>query len=268
MHHLIERLIHYGLPFVFANVLTEQLGLPVPAIPTLVVAGALAAQGRMSAAAILAVAVLGSVIADSTWYLLGRRHGNRVLKTVCRISLSPDSCVRQTETIFERWGAPSLLLAKFIPGFSTVAPPLAGATKVAFAPFLLLDAGGALLWAGTGVLAGWIFHPTIDRIAEFLESLGAWALAVLAAALLLFVAAKWWQRRRFFKALRMARISVEELHRLMDQGEAPVVVDVRNSGARSRDPRSIPGAILIDAAAIDERIRKIPPEREIILYCT
>ena len=268
MHALIEQLARHGLPLVFANVLLEQLGLPVPAIPTLVAAGALSAGGRLSTMALLALAVGASLIADSLWYVLGRRHGYRILKTVCGISLSPDSCVRQTESLFERHGVGSLLYAKFIPGFSTVAPPLAGALRVGFLRFALFDAGGALVWAGSGVAAGIVFHRAIDRVAELLEGLGFWALVIAALLLAAFVGWKWWQRRRFYRFLRMARISVAELRSLIDAGRAPVIVDVRNRAAVQGDPRRIPGAVRLVLEEIDSSIAQLPLDREIVLYCT
>ena len=268
MHALIEALARYGLPLVFANVLLEQLGLPVPAIPTLVAAGALSAGGRLSTAALLALAIGASLIADSLWYLLGRRYGYRILKTVCGISLSPDSCVRQTEALFERQGVVSLLYAKFIPGFSTVAPPLAGALRVAFLRFAFFDAGGAALWAGSGIAVGIVFHRAIDTVAEFLEGLGFWSLAIAGALLAAFIAWKWWQRRRFYRFLRMARITPEQLRALIDEGKAPVIVDVRNRTAVQRDPRRIPGAVRLPIEEIDTSIGQLPVDREIVLYCT
>jgi len=268
MRELIEQLARHGLPLVFVNVLLEQLGLPIPAIPTLIAAGALSAGGRLSGGLLILLAVFASLIADSLWYLLGRRHGYRILKTVCGISLSPDSCVRQTESLFERQGVVSLLYAKFIPGFSTVAPPLAGAVKIGFLRFLFFDAGGALLWAGSGIAAGMIFHRAIDRVAEFLEGMGFWSLVIAGVALALFVSWKWWQRRRFYRVLRMARISIAELQRLIDGGKAPVVVDVRSRAAAQRDPRRIPGAIRLVLEEIGEKVSELPLDREIILYCT
>jgi membrane protein DedA with SNARE-associated domain len=265
---LSEAVIRYGLPLIFANVLAEQLGMPIPAIPTLIVAGALAVEKDLSASRVLLVALIACLIADTVWFLLGRRHGFRILKTLCRVSLSPDSCVRQTSTTFEAWGLPALLVAKFIPGFSTVAPPLAGATAASLPAFLFFDAGGSLLWAGAGVATGAVFHRAVDRALEFLESIGSWALVVLGAGLALFIAFKWWQRRRFYRMLRMARISAEELHRAIEGGEAPVIVDVRTGGARAADPRRIPGAIAMQVSELDERLGELPADREIVLYCT
>jgi membrane protein DedA with SNARE-associated domain len=268
MAPLVEYLLAYGLPLIFGIVLLEQLGAPIPAIPVLVVAGALSVDGRFSPWAILAVAVAASLVADFVWYQLGRLQGRRILKTLCRISLSPDSCVRQTESVFERWGMPSLLVAKFIPGFSTVAPPMAGAMGASPSSFLLYDGGGAVLWVGVGLAGGMIFHRVIDRFLELLGSLGMGALGVLGAGLAVFIAIKWWQRRRFYKVLRMARISVDELHRLMDEGESPVVLDVRTTAGRARDPRRIRGAAVLDVYNLDADLGELPRDREIILYCT
>lgn len=268
MSALANLIVTYGLALVFANVLAEQLGLPIPALPTLVVAGALAAEGRFSAPLTLLLAVTASVIADLIWYELGRRQGSRILKTLCRISLSPDTCVRQTETYFERWGLPSLLFAKFIPGFSTVAPPMAGAIRSSRAAFLLFDAGGALLWAGTGVGFGMLFHRAIDEALDKLASVGAWGLVLVVAALATFIAVKAWRRRRFYEALRSARISVEELRSLMEGGKSPVVLDVRSNAALKADPRRVPGAEMFAITEVDEKVAALPRDREIILYCT
>jgi len=268
MQQLALYVSKYGLSLIFVNVLFEQLGLPIPAIPVLIVAGALAVEKDLSVPSVLVVAVAASLLADASWFLLGRRYGFRILKTLCRISLSPDGCVRQTTSIFEKWGLPSLVVAKFVPGFSTVAPPLAGAIKARLLPFLIYDGAGALVWAGAGVGVGMVFHRAIDRGLEYLTGIGTWAIAILGGALLLVIAFKWRQRRRFYEMLRMARITPEELRRLMDEGRDPVVLDVRTGGARLADPRRIPGARVLELSEIPEKISGLPHDREIILYCT
>jgi membrane protein DedA with SNARE-associated domain len=265
---LLDFVAQYGVLLVFANVFIEQIGVPLPALPTLIVAGALARDGKLSFLALLAVALAASLVADAAWYALGRRYGHRVLKALCRISLSPDSCVRQTASIFERFGMASLVASKFIVGFSTVAPPLAGAMGAKLPAFLFYDALGTLLWAGGGLALGSLFHRQIDGVLSFLESLGVGALYLLAAALVLFVLYKYWQRRRFYGALRMARISAEELRRLVEKGEKPVVLDVRTLPARRLDPRRIPGASTMEVSELDAKLAGIPSESEIILYCT
>jgi membrane protein DedA with SNARE-associated domain len=268
MSKLVAYVSLYGVALVFANVLVEQIGIPIPALPALLVAGALVRAGKLSFLALLAAAVAASLLADTIWYFLGRRYGHRVLKTLCRVSLSPDSCVRQTEGIFEKWGMASVVLAKFITGFSTVAPPLAGAMGAKLPIFLFYDALGTILWAGGGLMIGFIFHRAIEDVLSFLEGLGTGALYLLAAALVLFVLFKWWQRRRFYRALRMARIGVEDLRSLFEKGEKPVIVDVRGPGERQRDPRRIPGAMTMDMSELDAKLPGIPPEVEIVLYCT
>jgi len=269
MAKLIHYLVRYGVSLVFLNVFAEQIGAPVPAVPTLIVAGALARNGQMSSTHILLVSVLASLIADWIWFLLGRRYGYSILRTLCRISLSPDSCVRDTEARFERWGMKSLLFAKFIPGFSTVAPPLAGAgRKRSTLAFLIYDGIGALLWAGAAVGTGRLFHRQIAEVIDKLENLGWWAIAIVAFLLGLFILAKWWQRARFLKQLRIARVSVEELKAMIDRDEQPVVLDVRTRSSQQRNPQRIPTALVTNADDIDRTVEAISPDREIVLYCT
>ena len=232
------------------------------------IGGALAAGGGPSLTMIIVVAVAGSMLGDVLWYAAGRIYGLRVLQLLCRISISPDSCVRQTEARFVRWGAPSLIVAKFIPGFSTVAPPLAGASRVKLGTFLVYSAIGAAVWAGLAAGAGLLFYRQIDWILEELGKMGIYALILLGIALALFIAVKWRERQRFFRVLRMARVSVADLYQMMDDGEAPVVVDVRSASAREIDPRRVPGSIAVDMANFDAQVAALPADRDIIVYCT
>ena len=268
MNRLIALVLRHGVPLVALNVFLEQIGAPIPAVPTLIIAGALARNGQMSSTHVLVWAVVASLVADTIWFLAGRRYGYRILRTLCRISLSPDSCVRETEATFERWGLKSLLVAKFIPGFSTVAPPLAGATNASVLAFLVYDSLGALAWAGAAVVAGRAFHHAIGSIVDRLENLGGWAIVLVASALVLFVIVKWTQRMRFLKQLRVARIHPEQLKSMFDLGTTPLIVDARSAGARKRDPRYIPTAIVASPEALIEQLRDADPTREIVLYCT
>ena len=258
----------YGLALVFANVLLEQLGLPIPAVPALVVAGALAAEGELSPLAVFGVAFVACMIGDAVWYLAGRRYGRRVMKFLCRVSLSPDSCVRQTEFRFERWGKLTLVLSKFIPGLSTIAAPLAGAMRLGWPSFLLLNGLGVVIWAGAAIAAGMAFHAEINEFIVGLEGLGTLAAEAIGVLLGGYIALKWWERRRFYKMLRIARIGVDELRALMDEGRRPVIVDVRSPVSRGLDPRFIPGALAMDAAEVDRRLGELPADREIVFYCT
>jgi len=256
-----------GLGFVFLNVLVEQLGLPVPAVPTLVVAGAVAASGKLSAPLLYAVAVLGCMIADGAWYGAGRLYGNRVMRLLCRISLSPDSCVSQTHGAFERWGAKALLFAKFVPGLALIAPPLAGATRMHPARFAAVSALGSMLWVGAALLAGALLRTQIERLLPLATQVGGAAAAVLVLLLGGYILFRWWDRRRFYAALEMARISVEELRRQMDGAPAPLIVDVRSPTAQTLELRRIPGALHVPLQDAERHLSGLPRDRDIILYC-
>ncbi|HZT62850.1 MAG TPA: DedA family protein/thiosulfate sulfurtransferase GlpE [Burkholderiales bacterium] len=267
MQEITRLIAQHGLWLVFGNVLIEQVGLPVPAIPTLVIAGALAVDGRLSAWAVFGAAFVACTLGDVLWYLAGRIYGRRVMRLLCRISLSPDSCVRQTENHFERWGGTALVLAKFIPGLSGIAPPLAGATRLPWAYFLLLNSLGVVIWAGVAIGAGMLFHAEIDRLLSRMDGLGSWALGTIVALLAGYIALKWWQRRRLHKMLRVARITAGELKKLFEDEKRPVVVDVRSSVGRDQDPRFIPGALRMDMAEVEDKLEQLPVERDIIFYC-
>lgn len=265
MDTLIHLIAQYGLLFVFANVLLQQLGAPVPGYPMLMLTGALAARGQINLAALLPTAVSACLIADSTWYAIGSRSGRRVLRTLCKISLSPDGCVRQTESIFTRFGAPSLLVSKFIPGFASVATALAGALNIPRAAFLLYDAAGSAIWVGVGVALGWLFSPAIEQIVAALARFGEWGLILVAIAISVFVALKWWQRYRFNQQLRMARVTVDGLIELLDRGERPLIVDVRS--AASREEGRIPGAVMSFADVTAPELIDHPKDGLIVVYC-
>src|SRR6202521_5870672 len=267
-HDLVSLLGHYGLAVVFANVLIEQLGLPVPAVPTLVVAGALATEGALSMPLLFAVALLACSLADIAWYLAGRRFGNGVMKMLCRISLTPDFCVSETQARFERWGVNALVIAKFVPGLATIAPPLAGATRIGWPQFLFFNTLGATLWVGAGLGGGMLLGPQMEWLLTRLDDIGSVAIIIIVALLAAYIAFKWWERRRFFTMLRMARIGGDELYRLIDAGLKPVIVDVRSPTARALEPRRIPGALHVPLHAVDHHVKDLPRDREIILYCT
>ena len=266
MQQLVSLLEQYGLTFVFLHVLAEQAGVPLPAYPTLIVAGALITHANYGVAELLLAAVAASMIADFAWYYAGSRLGRPVLRTLCRISLSPDSCVRQTESIYHRWGAPSLLIAKFVPGFAAVATGLAGSRKTRLWVFLLYDGLGALLWAGIAVGLGIAFQDAVNDVIAVLEQLGRLGLLAIIAAFALIVILKWWQRQRFYRQLRMARISVGELHDLLDHGELPVILDVRSPLLQGQDGR-IPGAIQINAQTFGQAPPELAANGEVIVYC-
>ncbi len=264
---IISLIAHYGVLLVFLNVLVTQLGAPLPAVPTLVVAGALAADGQLAPAGAIAAALAGCVLGDLAWYTAGRRYGAGVMRLLCRVSLSPDSCVERSELHFQRWRGRVLLIAKFVPGLSTVASSLVGAMGLRLPVFVLFDGLGSLLWAGLWVGLGHVFAAQVDGLLSAIASAGTLAIELLLGLLALYVFARWWQRRHLLRTLRMTRITVEELERAMKSEPAPVVLDVRPGGSRLLDTRVLPGALLLDDRGIDRSVHDIPFDRELVVYC-
>jgi len=268
MHSTLDFLLRHGYVVLLGWVFAEQIGLPVPSLPLLLAAGALAGTHHLSFFFSLFLCVLAAVVADSIWYALGRIKGIKVLQLLCKISLEPDSCVRRTEGVFSKQGARSLLVAKFLPGLSTVAPPLAGIFHMRPRRFLLFDSCGALLWAGSFLGLGFAFSGQIERIAENALSLGGWLLVLLIGALASYITYKFIARQRFMRQLRIGRITVEELKTKIDAGEELVIVDLRHALDFEADPETIPGAFRMDAKELEETNNRLPRDREVILYCT
>jgi membrane protein DedA with SNARE-associated domain len=268
MHTTLDFLLRHGYMVLLGWVFGEQIGLPVPSLPLLLAAGALAGTHHLNFFVSLLLCVLAAVAADSIWYALGRIKGIKVLQLLCKISLEPDSCVRRTEGVFSKQGARSLLVAKFLPGLSTVAPPLAGIFHMRLRRFLLFDGGGSFLWAGTFLGLGYVFSGQIERIAEHALNLGGGLLVLLIGALVAYISYKFIARQRFMRQLRIGRITVEELKTKLDAGEELVIVDLRHALDFEADPETIPGAFRMDAKELEEKDNRLPRDREVILYCT
>lgn len=258
---------NHGVLLVFGTVLLEQFGLPIPALPVLVLAGAMAMEGGASWQLCLAAVLLACLICDYFWFRAGRRYGNRVLRLLCRISLSPDSCVNQTEDRFRRYGPKSLLVSKFIPGFNAIAAPMSGALGTDTRTFLGFAATGALLWGGAGIALGAIFHDSVDRVLVMLETMGSAALMVLGGLLALFIAYKYVERRRRRAALAVPRIGVGELAALMQAGHDPLMIDARSSTAQELDA-AIPGALRYHQYEPDQLMAGLDKDRHIVVYCS
>jgi membrane protein DedA with SNARE-associated domain len=265
---LLQFLLKYGYIVIFGAAFAEQIGLPLPAVPLIVGMGALSRSGEFSFAVVIFIAVIGALLADLTWYQLGRIHGRAVLRLICRISLEPDYCVRRTEDTFERRGLWVLLFAKFVPGFNAAAVPLAGMMKSSLLRFLLFDIAGLVMWTGTYALLGYMFSRQIERIVESLSRLGISLVILVAAALTTYISYKFEQRRRFLKKLSVMRITPEELKVKMDANEDILIFDMRNRLDRANDPVRIPGAFHVLPEHIEFQPEDLSFDREIIIYCT
>lgn len=262
----MELLLHlvavYGLLLVFATVLIEQGGLPLPAYPVIVATAALAETQHQPLWPIVVIATLAALVADLAWFAGGRRWGVRLLRVMCKVSLSPDSCVLMTRGIFTRWGAPSLMVAKFVPGFAAVATGLAGEARIKTRTFLLFDGIGALLWSGIAVLVGAIFHDAVREVLDTLVALGHYGVVAILVAVVAFVGWKWMKRRLFLRELRLARISPQDLLALIESDAPPVVLDVRLL-ARRTETGWIPGSIHVNT--MEEAAAHV--RDEVVVYC-
>ncbi|WP_051362256.1 DedA family protein/thiosulfate sulfurtransferase GlpE [Solimonas soli] len=246
------------------------LGLPVPTMPALIYAGsaAVSADGGVAVlAASFAGAVAGGFAGDTVWYMAGRRHGFRVLRMLCRLSLSRDSCVRRTETFFARRGVRILLVARFLPGLSVVSVPMAGLSLVPFRRFAAHDLVGVALWVATGLALGGLLSGQIDALLGLLQTVGLGFGYVVLLVLAGFIAQRWWRRRRLLRQLQASRISVDELYTRMASGDAPLLIDVRTALNRQQDPWLIPGAITPEPDVLDLALADLPRDRSIVVYC-
>ena len=262
------RLAQWGLVLVFASVLLEQAGLPIPAPPILIGAGALAVEGTMHPAAVLAAGVAACLIADHAWFLAGRRHGRRLLAGICRLSLSPDTCVRKTDELISRHGAPLLLVAKFVPGVSAVSIPTAAAMGVPYRRFVLFDAIGSSLWVGTYVAAGVIFHREVHWLLALLGRVGGASLAVLGALFVLYLGFKLARRHQLRRLFKVRRIDPEAMVTLLAEEPDLVLVDARSRVAREADPRRFPNAIDLQEGDLAALLPVGSRDRTIVTFCT
>jgi membrane protein DedA with SNARE-associated domain/rhodanese-related sulfurtransferase len=269
MHNsLIDFLQRYGYWLLFANVLLEQGGLPLPTTPLLLTMGALAGLGKFSLSLSVLIAVAACICADTTWYHLGKSRGNAILSFLCRVSLEPDSCASTTYRRFEKWGAPSLLVAKFVPGLNAAAAPMAGLTRLPLVWFLVFDICGALLYSAATLGIGFVLHNQLELVIDRFGRYGSSAAATIFTLLGLYLAWKYYQRRQFIRKLRMARILPDELRDLIDLRQVLTIIDLRNARELREGGHKLPGAIWIDPKNIDNEKDKIPPNEEVVLYCS
>ncbi len=268
MDETLRFILHHGYLVLAAWVFVEQIGLPLPALFGLLAGGALAGTGHLNLALVVFFPATGALLADVIWYQLGKYRGTKVLSVLCRISLEPDSCVRNTENRFARSGPNALVIAKFVPGLSTAAPPLAGMFGMRFTRFLLFDGAGALIYNGLFVALGYVFSYQLEKVAQIALRLGVGLLLLVAGGLLSYIAWKYAQRQKFLRNLRVNRITPEELKQKIDAGEEIMVVDLRHAMDFEADPNTIPGALFLPSEQFDQRYHEIPSDRELILFCT
>jgi membrane protein DedA with SNARE-associated domain/rhodanese-related sulfurtransferase len=258
----------YGYLLLFAWVLVEQIGIPLPATPIILAAGALSAEGQISFPLALLVGVVASLTADCTWFLIGRRYGHHVLRILCKLSLEPTTCVRKTQDSFGRRREVTLMIAKFVPGLATLAPPVAGENGMGFARFLFFDGIGATLWVGALLVAGRFFGDLLKRNTSLLDWTGRFSGALILIGVIIFFIGRLIRRRMILKELAAARLEPEELKRQLDEGEPVFIIDLRHPLEILPDPFTLPGALHFSPEALASRHGEIPRDRDIVLFCT
>jgi membrane protein DedA with SNARE-associated domain/rhodanese-related sulfurtransferase len=273
MHSLLGLLEHHTYSLLFLWVLIEQGGVPIPSVPVMLAAGTLSAAHRLHLAYALPVVLLACLISDSAWYFLGRRYGGKVLDLLCRFSLEAVTCVSRTEGHFTRRGAASLLFAKFVPGLSTVAAPIAGQAGIPYSRFLAYDMAGAVIWAGAWLFAGRFFGDLAKRSSEFFSMLGHFGIGLVIAMVLAVLIYRVVKRRQFLVELRGLRLEPAQLMAMIEDAERegldrPFIVDLRHPLDVLTEPLVLPGALRVGPDELKQRKEIIPRDRDIVLYCT
>ena len=267
MQEALDFLLRHIEMVVFLTVLAEQIGFPIPAIPVLLAAGAVAGDGQAYLTVLTGLSVAACLLGDMVWFEFGRHRGRQALSLLCRISLEPDACVRRTENLFVTHGIRALILAKFIPGLSTLAPALAGLFKISIERFFLFNGAGSLLWSFSFLLLGYVFSDQMGYIAEQAMRFGGTETTIIAVSLGGYLLYKYLHRQKLLRELRVARITPAELKQLMDNGHPSVVVDLRDALDHLADPYTIPGALRISPEDLEQRHHDIPLDRDVIVFC-
>lgn len=257
----------YGYIILFLWVMIEQIGVPIPSAPLLITAGTLTATHKLSLLPALLAILLGCLVSDTIWYLMGKRYGGAVVKLLCRLSMESNTCVKKTEVYFSKNGARALLLAKFIPGLGTVAPPIAGQISMPLHHFLMYDAAGSLLWALAFTLGGRFFGDILKH-SNIVSSVSHTAGVLFILLLIGFLVYRFFRQRAFIKEMRTARLEPDELKQMIDNGQQLYIVDLRHPLDYLPDPRTLPGAILLSPDKLVEETESIPRDRDVVLFCT
>ncbi|HEX4756728.1 MAG TPA: VTT domain-containing protein [Terracidiphilus sp.] len=261
-------LLMYGYLLLFAWVLVEQFGIPLPATPVLLAAGALSAEHQISFPLALLAGIAAALVADSCWFFIGRRYGHHVLRILCKLSLEPTTCVRKTQDSFGRRRGTTLMFAKFVPALATLAPPVAGENGMSYGAFLFFDGIGATLWVGALLALGRFFGDLLNHDTRVLDWAGRFSGALLFLGIVGFFVARILRRRIVLKELSASRLEPEELKRQLDAGEPVFIVDLRHPLEILPDPFTLPGALHLSPDALTSRHIEIPRDRDIVLFCT
>lgn len=261
-------LLTYGYLLLFAWVLVEQFGIPLPATPVLLAAGGLSAEHQLNFPAALMAGLFACLVADTSWFLIGRRYGHHVLRILCKLSMEPTICVRRTQDSFGRNRSVMLLFAKFVPGLATLAAPVAGENGMSLPAFLFFDGIGAVLWLTSLLTAGRLFGDALRRDPGVLDWVERFSGALLLLAIIGWFVGRLIRRRSLLKKLVESRLEPEELKAQLDSGEPVYIVDLRHPLELVAEPFTLPRAMHFSPDALAARHGEIPRDRDVVLFCT
>jgi membrane protein DedA with SNARE-associated domain/rhodanese-related sulfurtransferase len=264
----LEFFLNYAYLILFLWVMAEQFGAPIPSVPLLLTAGTLTATHKLNLLLVLISVLLGSLVSDSVWYAMGKRHGGKMVRLLCRLSMEKANCVRRTENYFSKHGEGALVLAKFLPGLGSVAAPIAGQTGMKYRFFLVFDTAGILLWAVSVTLCGRFFGDVLKRNPNALAWVEHSALLLFVLLLVGFFIWRFVRQRAFLREIRMARLEPDELKQMLDREQPVYIVDLRHPLDYLPDPRTLPGAVLLTPDSLVQQSDLIPRDRDIVLFCT
>ena len=188
MNAIFQFVLRHGYFILFGVIFAHQIGIPMPGLLFLLVAGALAAAGRLGILAVIGLAITACVLADWVWYEAGRRGGDKVLHFIHRFTRDPEFHNRRAKRIFARYGLFLLLVAKFVPGLDAVAPPLAGTSRISLIRFLAFDAAGASLYACVYSGLGYVFSHDLERAAAYVSRAGTFLVGLALAGIFICIA--------------------------------------------------------------------------------
>ncbi len=273
MAFLLRAFTRHAYAILFGWVLVEQAGVPVPSIPLLLAAGTLSAAHRLHLAAALPLIMLACLFADSMWFFLGRRYGTRIVNVLCKMSMEAATCLTRTENSLAHRGAVTLLFAKFVPGLSTMAAPLAGQAGMSYQAFVAYDMLGTLGWASAWLFGGRFFGDLAERSQHLFGVLAHFAVGLVLLGVVGTLVVRYVRRVQFLRELRGLRLEPAQLLAMIADAEReglepPFIVDLRHPLDVSSDPLTLPHALRIGPDDLKERHAMIPRDRDVVLYCT
>jgi len=258
-------------PVILMAVFANQICLPVPAVLFLITAGALVESGRLNFGSVILAGVVGSILADYAWFIAGRRWGHRILvRGLCAFSTDGQRCTVRARRLFGRWGLPSLMFAKFVPGMDGLMPPMAGMLNAASVPFLLFDAAGALFWSAGYCFLGYLFADRLEIVAATLGRVSG-ILAIVLAGLLCYFIWRAWELLRTIRELRLRTISPTLLHEKLQAGKRVAVLDLLDVEGHEDTTKipGIPGAARISPIPLRSSPQvRVPPDIQMVLCCS